>query len=148
MRAIARIRSVDLSMTMTAAVPRPERSLPRLSKSIGVSMICSAGTMRTEEPPGMTAFRLSQPPRMPPQWRLQPRHALLALEAFQQRRLFTADIGTCAMRHIEVERPAVDVLLADQLRLIGLSDGGLQMLAFPDEFATDIDVAGMRAHRE
>src|ERR1044071_2991075 len=69
MRAIARIRSVDLSITITAAVPRPERSLPRLSKSIGVSMICSAGTMRTDEPPGITAFRLSQPPRIPPQWR-------------------------------------------------------------------------------
>src|SRR6202521_255527 len=67
MRAMARIRSVDLSITMTAAVPRPERSLPRLSKSIGVSMICSAGTMRTEEPPGITALRLSQPPRTPPQ---------------------------------------------------------------------------------
>src|ERR1700722_11619477 len=66
---MARIRSVDLSITMTAAVPRPERSFPRLSKSIGVSMICSAGTMRTEEPPGITALRLSQPPRMPPQWR-------------------------------------------------------------------------------
>src|SRR6202051_4051333 len=69
MRAIAWIRSVDLSITMTAAVPRPERSLPRLSKSIGVSMIRSAGTMRPEEPPGITALRLSQPPRTPPQWR-------------------------------------------------------------------------------
>ncbi len=29
-------------------------------------MICAAGTMRTDEPPGITAFRLSQPPRMPP----------------------------------------------------------------------------------
>src|SRR5947209_10872855 len=56
-------------MTMTAAVPKPERSLLKLSKSIGVSMICSAGTRRTEEPPGMTAKRLSQPPRTPPQWR-------------------------------------------------------------------------------
>ena len=66
---MARTISVDLSMTMTAAVPRPERSFERLSKSMGQSMICSAGTQRTEDPPGITAIRLSQPPRMPPQWR-------------------------------------------------------------------------------
>ena len=41
--------------------------MPSESKSIGVSMICAAGTMRTDEPPGMTASRLSQPPRTPPQ---------------------------------------------------------------------------------
>ena len=64
---MAETRSVDLSITITAAVPRPERSARRVSKSIGASMICSAGTIGTEEPPGMTAFRLSQPPRMPPQ---------------------------------------------------------------------------------
>src|SRR5580658_3449691 len=66
---MARTMSVDLSITITAAVPRPERSFASESKSIGVSTICSAGTRRTDEPPGMTANRLSQPPRMPPQWR-------------------------------------------------------------------------------
>ena len=40
--------------------------MPSESKSIGQSMICAAGTMRTDEPPGMTASRLSQPPRTPP----------------------------------------------------------------------------------
>ena len=63
---MALMRSVDLSITITAAVPRPERSLPSESKSIGVSMMRSAGTMRTDEPPGMTARRLSKPPRTPP----------------------------------------------------------------------------------
>jgi hypothetical protein len=61
--------SVDLSMTITAAVPRPEPSAFSPSKSIGASMICAAGTSGTEEPPGITASRLSQPPRMPPAWK-------------------------------------------------------------------------------
>ena len=80
--------------------------------------------------------------------RLQPRLALLAFEAFQQRGLLAADIGAGAVGDVEVERPAVDVVLADQLGLIGLVDRGLQMLALADELAADIDVAGMRAHRE
>ena len=69
MRAIARTMSVDLSNTITAAVPRPDLRLRRVSKSIGASMICSAGTSGTDEPPGIEHRRLSQPPRMPPQWR-------------------------------------------------------------------------------
>src|SRR5579871_4286656 len=82
------------------------------------------------------------------EWRLQPRLALLAFEAFEQRGLLAADIGTGAMGDIEIERPAVDIVLADQLRLIGLIDRRLQMLALPDELAAHIDVTGMRAHRE
>ena len=55
-------------MTITAAVPRPDFRSRNPSKSIGASMISAAGTSGTDAPPGMTASRLSQPPRMPPQW--------------------------------------------------------------------------------
>src|ERR1700726_464568 len=40
------------------------------------------------------------------EWRFQPRHALLAFEAFQERRLFATDISASAVRDVKVERPA------------------------------------------
>ncbi len=49
---------------------------------------------------------------------------------------------------IKLEVPAIDVVLADQLVLIGLVDGGLQDLALADELAANIDVGGVRAHGE
>ncbi len=49
------------------------------------------------------------------EWRLQPRLALLALEAFEQRCLFAADIGAGAVMDVDVEVLAVVVVLADQL---------------------------------
>ncbi len=52
------------------------------------------------------------------------------------------------MGDVEIERPAVDIVLADQFCLIGLIDRGLQMLALADELAAHVDVAGVRAHRE
>src|SRR5262249_42210642 len=59
-----------------------------------------------------------------------------------------ADIGAGAVVDVEIERIAVDVVLADELGLIGLVDRSLQPLALPDELAADIDVSRMRTHRE
>ena len=79
--------------------------------------------------------------------RLEPRLALLALEALEQRHLLAADIGAGAVMDVEVEIVAVDVVLAEQLRVIGLVDRGLQALALADELAAHIDVAGAAIHR-
>ncbi len=82
------------------------------------------------------------------EWRLQPRHAFLAFEAFEQCRLLAADIGSGAVMQVKVEIPAIDVVFADELRVIGFVDGGLQYFALADEFAADIDVRDIRPHGE
>src|SRR6516162_142723 len=80
--------------------------------------------------------------------RFQTRLTLLAFEAFQERRLLAADIGPGAVMDDDVERKAVDVVLADEIGRIRLVHRRLQALAFAHEFAADIDEAGMRAHGE
>ncbi|GJD83145.1 hypothetical protein HPGCJGGD_1008 [Methylobacterium haplocladii] len=80
--------------------------------------------------------------------RLQPRHPLLALEALQQRRLLAADIRAGAVVDVDVEGVAVDVVLADELGRVGLVDRALQRVLLGNVFTADVDVAGMRRHRE
>src|SRR5882672_8596084 len=79
---------------------------------------------------------------------LEPRHALFALKAFQQRGLLAADVGAGPMVDEEVEVEAVDVVLADQFGFVSLIDRRLQPLTFTDELAAHIDVTGVSAHCE
>ncbi len=72
----------------------------------------------------------------------------LAFERLQKRGFLAADIGAGAMMDVNVERPAVPIVLADELCRIGLGDRGLEALAFQNIFAANINVAGMRLHRE
>jgi len=86
-----------------------------------------------------------------PYWQgkaLQPGHALLAFERLQKRGFFATNIGAGAVMNINVERPAVDIVLADELGRIGLGDRGLEAPALQNEFAANINVAGMCLHRE
>src|SRR5258705_654400 len=49
------------------------------------------------------------------EWRLQPRHALLAFEALQERGLLPADHGAGPVGYLKVERKAVCIGLAAQV---------------------------------
>lgn len=63
------ITSVELFITITAAVPRPLYNYLNASKSIKTSSQSFLGNSLTLDPPGIMAFRFYHPPITPPQWR-------------------------------------------------------------------------------
>src|SRR6185503_6907975 len=79
---------------------------------------------------------------------LEPRLALLPLEAFDHRGLFAADIGAGAAVDEDVEIVTRSAgVLADQPGVIGLGHGSKQRLRLADVFAADVDIGGARTHR-
>src|SRR3546814_5740625 len=99
--------------------------------------------------PYTTLVRSAVEPRPRRKWRLEARLALLALEAFEHRGLFAADIGARAAMDEDVEIIARAArVLAEEALAIGLGDGGKEVLRLADEFAADVDIRGPRAHRE
>ena len=80
--------------------------------------------------------------------RLHARHALFTLERFEHRRFFTANIGPSPVMDIKIERPAVNIVLADETGPVGLLDCSLEICPLFDEFAAHVNVGRVRAHGE
>src|SRR5262249_35949612 len=91
---------------------------------------------------GRTAIK----PHIGRERRLEPWQAFLSFETFQKSGFLAADIGAGTVMDDDVEVEAMNVVLADELGVVGLLDRCLEPLAFADEFAANIDVAGVRGH--
>jgi len=63
---MARTRSVDLSMTITAAVPSPDLRFAQRVEVHEQVFALFGGIIGTRSPPGDNGFQVAQPPRTPP----------------------------------------------------------------------------------
>ena len=81
--------------------------------------------------------------------RLQTRLALFALQAFDHRGFFAADIGTCAAMDEDVKIIAgLGSVLADQAGGIGLCHCGFEDFCLINIFTANIDIGCTRTHCE
>src|SRR6202171_3541969 len=80
--------------------------------------------------------------------RLETRHALLAFERFQQRRLLAANVGAVAVAVVQMEaEAAAENIVAEQSCLVGLLERFFAALVRVPDFAMDVVVAALAAHR-
>src|SRR5215217_1455039 len=78
--------------------------------------------------------------------RLETGLALLAFERFHQGGFFAADVGAGAVMDDDVQIPAVYIVLADQLGVVGFLNGLLKTLALAHELAAHVDEGKVRIH--
>ena len=73
----------------------------------------------------------------------------LAFKTFDQRHFLAADVGPCPAVNVDIVLPARTAgVFAEVARVVGFLNRGFKVLGLTNEFATDIDVASVRAHRE
>ena len=111
--------SVEPSITITAAVPRLDPTSRSASKSMTASRIFSPRTHGTDDPPGITALRFDQPPRIPPQWRSISSSKPIDMDSSTTQGLFTCPLTANTLVPVLLGRPKPANHSAPRRRIVG-----------------------------